>query len=58
MSFMSTISRYLEHRRRARTNRRTRILVESLPPEIQHDIGWRATPGNDDAVQQTLRRRQ
>lgn len=29
---------------RARERRRTELLLESLPPEIQKDIGWRWSP--------------
>lgn len=40
MSILSTLGRLTADYRAARAERRTRMLIGSLPYEIQKDIGW------------------
>ncbi len=44
MSIFTELARFAESHLQARTERRTRILLETLPESIQKDIGWRWAP--------------
>lgn len=54
MTFLSSLTRYLDTRRRARARRNTAALIEALPPEIQSDIGWRGFPPEKEDVARIL----
>ncbi|MDP3896157.1 MAG: hypothetical protein Q8Q62_05735 [Mesorhizobium sp.] len=43
MSFISGLASRAANRRRAREQRRTELLLNELPVEIQRDIGWQST---------------
>lgn len=44
MSMFEGFARFAAGRRKARAERRTALLIRSLPEEVQKDIGWRWAP--------------
>ncbi|WP_274628492.1 hypothetical protein [Arvimicrobium flavum] len=51
MLFLSGLARLAK----ARARRRTEMLLETLPPEVQKDIGWRWSPSRSGAKQRRSR---
>ena len=44
MSMFEGLARFADDQMRARAERRTRMLLDALPENVQKDIGWRWAP--------------
>ena len=44
MSIFDGLTRFADRQMQARSERRTRMLLDALPESVQKDIGWRWAP--------------
>lgn len=44
MSIFDGLARFANTQKQARAQRRTAMLLDSLPSDVQKDIGWRWSP--------------
>ena len=45
MSMLGSLADYGRLVMHAHNSAKTRYLMDSLPPQLQKDVGWQATPG-------------